>query len=202
MSSLALMTIALAVFMFIVYGLMIKKSSLFLLWMERFPRNIVAGRILVAVDLVWVFIILHQTDFGQFNWIKDLLVNHIAFLQAMPLGIFSFLKDLFFWVALISYFLITKYLAELLAPRALGGLLLLMASPILNAARWLDTPFRLVMVVVAYVLVIKGILLVLSPYKFRKWMALFFTDNKRCQLAGMIGIVFALFIGFLGVFVY
>lgn len=147
---------------------------------KRFPRSRWTGWILTAGDLVWVV------------WI---VLN-------APLGRFEHLKPLLYVLAPVVFFLIVNLMDELLAPRALGGLLLLMWAPLLAAARWHESGLRLVIVVLAYVLVVKGIILVLSPYQFRKAMAFWTRNNKLCMAGGAIGLGFGIFIIFLGLAVY
>lgn len=124
-----------------------------------FPRSWLPAWILTAFDLTWVcWVILHA-----------------------ELGRFEFLKPAVYFAGPISFFLIVIFMDELLAPRALGGLLLLIANPVLNAARWHDSPWRLVMTVLAYVWVVAGITLVLSPFRFRKVAAWMTATDARCR---------------------
>lgn len=110
-----------------------------------FSRNVAWGWILTAIDLLWVaYVILHA-----------------------PLGRFEFLKPAVYVAAPISFGLIVYSMGELLAARAAGGFLLLVANPILNAARWHPSPWRLVVVVLTYLWVIAGMVFVLSPYRLR-----------------------------------
>jgi uncharacterized protein YjeT (DUF2065 family) len=84
---------------------------------------------------------------------------------------------------------------ELLAPRALGGLLLLAANPLLNAVRWADSAWRYVPVVTAYAWVIVGCALMLYPWLFRRWSAQFVEKPGWLRLAGggklLAGVVLA-----------
>lgn len=117
----------------------------FLRAVQAFPRHALWARMLTAVVLGWTVWIL-------FN---------------MSLGWFEPYKNTIYILAPIAYFLIVIYLDELLAPRMLGVLLLLAAAPVLDAARWHDSPWRLVLTVIVYVWVVWGMVLVLSPYRFR-----------------------------------
>lgn len=145
-----------------------------------FSRNAPAAWILTAIAVVWVaWIILHAA-----------------------LGRFEPLKPLVYVLAPLSFFAMVFFMDELLAPRALGGLLLLMANPVLNSARWLDTPWRLVMVVIAYVWVIAGITFVLSPFRLRQAAEWGTKSDFRCILGGSIRILVGAFVLFLGLKVY
>ena len=145
-----------------------------------FSRNVPAAWILTAIDIAWVaWIILHAS-----------------------LGRFESLKPLVYIAAPVSFFALVYFVDELLAPRALGGLLLLLANPVLISARWLDTEWRLVMVVIAYLWVIAGILFVLSPYRHRQAAEWGTKTNLRCLLGGAIRFLVGAFVLFLGLKIY
>jgi hypothetical protein len=116
---------------------------------RAFPRHALAGRLLTAIALAWV------------AWL----------LVEMPLGRFERFKPLLWILAPGSFVLIVMYVDELLAPRALGGLLLLLATPMLDAARWHGSPARFVIAALAFALVLVGMLLFISPYRFRTQLA-------------------------------
>ncbi len=127
--------------------------------LRLFPRNVWMGRVLAAVTLAW----------------SAVLVNE------MPLGWFDAYK---FWLWIggpLIYLLVIFYLDELLAARALGGLWLLVAAPILETARFHPSLWRLALVVLAYGWVILGMALVLAPYRFRKWSTVLCATDGRCQ---------------------
>lgn len=130
-----------------------------------FPRNRVAGWMMSALALFWA------------SW----------HLYNMPLGRFDEYKTLLFVVAPVVYILVVICMDELLAARSLGALMILVPTPLLDAARWCDSAWRLVVVVLAYIIAIKGIFLVFSPYLFRKWIERFITSDERCRLFGVIG---------------
>ena len=149
-------------------------------WVSRFPRNTWAGWILAAGALAWSAWLLHET----------------------PLGRFEHLKSLLYIVAPVAYVAVILSMTELLAARALGGLLLLVPAPILDAARWEPSLFRLVIVVLAYALVIAGVILVLSPYQFRKAMNVCLKNNTRCRTVGAAGVAVGLLVVVLGLLVF
>jgi len=119
--------------------------------LAAFPRSIWPGRILAAIDLAWA-----------------------AYeLSLMHLGMFDAWKVNLFWLTPIAIALCVVYLDELLSPRALGGLLLLAAGPVLDAARWHPSDWRLIVTVIAYLWILLGLVFLLSPWWFRRisiWM--------------------------------
>ena len=85
-----------------------------------FSRNIPAAWILTALDVAWVAWIVFHASLGWFDPLKPAL----------------------YILAPMSFLAMVFFMDELLAPRALGGLLLLLANPVLNSARWLETEWR------------------------------------------------------------
>jgi hypothetical protein len=142
--------------------------------LAAFPRSAWAGRLLSALALAW----------------SALLVKE------MPLGWFDAHKDWLYVAGPLAYILVVLFMDELLASRALGGLFLLMAEPVLAAARepllssvqfhpgWA----RLVPVLLAYGWVGIGTALVLAPYWFRKGMERLCGSDSRCRLFGLTGL--------------
>lgn len=127
-------------------------------------RNKIAGWILAALALAWGAWLVKNTPMERFEGLKAYI--YIA--------------------APVVYFLIVKYLDDLLATRALGALLLLLANPIVLAARWHDSEWRLVMTVIAYLWVVAGIPLVLSPFLWRRWMLALLKTDARCRALGAL----------------
>jgi uncharacterized protein YjeT (DUF2065 family) len=149
-------------------------------WLQKFPRSVWAGWILTAIDLLWVGYIVYHGHLGPFDKFRRYVVI------AVPVG----------------FYLVIKYVDELLAARALGGLFLLVPAPLLAAARWNDSALRLVAVVFAYVLVVKGIVLMLSPYRFRQAAACCVKSDRSCRLLGIAGGLVGLLLLLLGLTVY
>jgi hypothetical protein len=131
-------------------------------WLPRFPRSAPAGWILAAVDMVWVVAVVLHAPLGRFEPVKPYLY------VAGPL----------------AYAAMVLFMDEFLAARALGGLLLLIANPVLNVARWHDSPWRLVLTVIAYAWAVKGCILILSPYRCRDGIAWLTASEARCRAAG------------------
>jgi hypothetical protein len=138
--------------------------------LTRFPRNRVAGWILSAAALAWSAWLLYHTPLGRFEWVKTYL-----------------------WIlGAVSYVLIVTFMDELLAPRALGALMILAPAPMLTVARWHASPWRLVMVALAYVIAVAGTVLVLSPYRFRLTAAAAMRGERRGRWLGAAGTALAL----------
>ncbi len=111
-----------------------------------FPRSRWPGWVLTVLCVFWV------------SWV----VSHAA------LGRFEGLKPLIPFAAILLMAAVVYFMDELLSPRALGGLLLLLANPVLNGVRWVDSSWSLVASFITYVWVVIGCALMLNPWLFRK----------------------------------
>jgi uncharacterized protein YjeT (DUF2065 family) len=148
--------------------------------LRALPRGRIPARLFTGAALFWVaWIVFHA-----------------------PLGRFDAYKPALFVLTPLAFFLITHFLDELLAPRALGGLLLLAANPLLNLARWHDSPLRLVVTVICYLAVVAGIILVLSPYRFRHAAEFGLRTDARGRWGGAAGVAIGLVLLWLGLNVY
>ena len=130
--------------------------------LAAFPRSKWPGWILAAVCVFWVAWVIRHAALGRFEVVKPLI----------PV------------LAVVGFGAIVWFLDELLAPRALGGLLLLLANPVLNAVRWADSAWRFVPAVIAYAWVIAGCAFMLYPWLFRRWTARFIENPGWLRLAG------------------
>ncbi len=148
--------------------------------LRGFHRNVWAGRVLAAVALIWSGWLFYATPLPWFEPFKMWLI---------PMG-------------LAVYVLVVWLMRELLAPRALGGVLLLAPAPLLSAAFMQPSAWRLVVVVLAYVMAVKGLILVLNPYVFRKAVARWATGPRVCRIMGLVGMALGLFVVFLGFTAY
>ncbi|MCX6997651.1 MAG: hypothetical protein NTV49_11335 [Kiritimatiellaeota bacterium] len=145
-----------------------------------FPRSRGPAWLLTAVDLVWASWVVYHADLGRFDGLKPSL----------------------FLLTPLAFGLIVFFMDELLAPRALGGLLLLLANPVLNAARWHPSAWHFVMTVLAYAWVAAGIVLVLSPFRFRQAAGFATRTDARCRSGGLARLAFGLLLLVLGVIVF
>lgn len=147
--------------------------------MEDFPRSVWPGRVLLAIDMVWSAYAVTQMHLGGFDAWKIHL----------------------YWIVPVAVILGSLYLDELLSVRALGGLLLLAAGSILNAARWNPSDGRLVITVMAYLWIAAGLTFLLSPWWFRRIMIRVQSD-KVMRVGGLIKAGFGFGLLALAIFVY
>lgn len=148
---------------------------------RAFARNDVSGWILTAIDLFWAgYLVLNTPPFNAMPRI------HLLVYVGAPL----------------MFFLMVVFMEEMLAPRALGGFLLLLATPFLDAARWEESTLRFVITVLAYLWVIAGMWLVISPYRFRQFADYLAGDGSRFRRANLCGLAIGILLLTLGLTVY
>ena len=147
---------------------------------ELFPRSVVPAWILTAL-CCWL---------GA----REALGMNMGFLDAYKKYIYILSPAVF--VACVVY------MKELLAPRALGGFLLLIAVPILQITRWHESPWRLVVVVLVYLWIVYGLVLLMSPWYFRKTYRPFMENEVLLKAAAIAKTTFGIALLLLGIFVY
>jgi hypothetical protein len=113
--------------------------------LAAFPRSRWAGIVVLAVDLVWSFWLVKTMEMGEFAAFRRLM------LIGLPIG----------------FVLMLRFVEEFLAVRALGILALLAAEPLLDAAFFRYETSRLVLTVLAYILIVLGLIWVTLPYQLR-----------------------------------
>lgn len=150
------------------------------IWLTGFPRHVWAGRILTAIAIGWVALLVWN---AQIAWLERYRLLLCA-------------------LSPVAFVLIIIFADELLAARALGGLFLLAPALILDAAFGYPSHSRLVMTGFAYALVILGMILVWSPYRFRQMTAPWADNPTLCREVGAAGSVIGLIMILLGWFVY
>lgn len=147
--------------------------------LAAFPRNRPAAWLLTALALAWVAWIVYHARLGRFDALKPWI-----------------------WIAGPAAFGLTVvFVDELLAARALGGVLLLAANPILQTARVNDSGWSVVVSAFTYVLIVAGIAWMLGPYRFRRWTA-WLTDGARARVTGAVTTATGLVLAGLAVTVY
>ena len=114
-------------------------------FLPRFPRSRLAGAILLTLALAWSFWLVATMEMGEFSHFRGPLMI------ILPVG----------------YFLVLRFVDEFLAVRALGILALLAAEPLLDAAFLRPQMSRLLVVVLAYLMIVLGLLWVTMPYLLR-----------------------------------
>ena len=114
--------------------------------LNAFPRHTLSGYALSVIAWAWVGYAVYLMDLDLINPYKYLLP--FAVLACIPLT--------WFWMG------------NLLPCRALGGILTLFPYELLHTVRSHPSPWRRVLVVLAYIAIIKGMVYILYPWKLRQ----------------------------------
>ena len=137
-------------------------------WLKSFPRNKPAGVILTAILAAWFFWLVKVSDLGEFsNW-----------------------RSLVLYLTPVSAVLAIFFMQEFLAVRALGGLALMAAEPLLEAAFMRDEQIRLLLVSLTYVWIIAGMFWVGMPYTLRDQVAWVTSSETRWRAAAFAGLAY------------
>ncbi len=117
---------------------------------RRFARSVWPGRVLAAVAVAWSLLWVAAMPLGS---LLDPLLPYLQFL--LPVSVAA----------------ICVFLPELLSCRAAGALLVLLPAPLLSAAQWHPSPWRLLVVAVAYAMAVSGMFFVAKPWLLRDAIA-------------------------------
>jgi hypothetical protein len=160
-----------------IYGLMNPKS--FAASVRNFPRSTPWGYGLMLLGTAWFLFNLSQESISDFAAYKNLL-----FLGFAAVGIGSCI-----------------YVQDFLAVRGLAVVLLLLAKLMVDTGRphLGQTPLVLVIQGWAYVLVVVGIWLTISPWRLRDWLQWATADEKRIKVGCVARLAFGLFVAVLGI---
>ena len=149
-------------------------------WARAFPRADRLGGVLLALATAWGAWLAGTMNLMEYTRFRPLFV-----LAAVGLGVSSWL-----------------YVREFLAVRSLGLLLLLGANVLLDACFLREDALRLIVVGYAYLMAVAGMFMIGAPYLMRDSLAWSFANPFRGKLLISSGMVFALVLLGLGVFVY
>ena len=160
-----------------IYGLV--KPAAFGASLRRFPRSLPWGYALMLLGTAWFLINLSQESIADFAAYKNLLFAGFA---AVGIGSCLFVQDF-------------------LAVRGLAVVLLLLAKLMVDTGRphLAETPLVLVIQVWAYVLVVAGIWLTISPWRLRDFLDWDTANEKRFKLGCGLRLAFGLFVAVLAV---
>jgi hypothetical protein len=90
----------------------------------------------------------------------------------------------------IGFILVLQFVSEFLAVRALGILCLLAAEPMLDAAFLKPEASRLLVTLLAYLLIVAGLIWVTMPYLLRDQINWSTRDSARWRVISGLGFAF------------
>lgn len=168
--------LVLAAWLIAVHVAMLLKPAELQGMLRKFPRNVLAGQVLLGVGLAWFWLLVAPEGLGKLSAL------------AMDLGEFNKAKPLLRWLVPVSLVAVVISVRDFLAVRALGLLALMVAAPFLEAAFLEDPVSRLLVSGYAYAVLTAGMFWVGMPYLFRDAVTWATADARRwngCALAGL-----------------
>jgi hypothetical protein len=150
--------------------------------LRKFPRSVPVGCALMALATAWFLYNVSQESIADFAAYKKHMM--IAF-GAIGIGACVFLKDF-------------------LSVRGLAVLLLLLAKLMVDTGRphLGETPWILVNQAVAYLLVVLGIWLTISPWRMRDWIDWNIAQDHRLKVGAGFRLGAGLGFAALGLFIF
>ncbi len=163
-----------------IYGLM--KPGAFGAAVRRFPRSVPWGWTLMLLGTGWFVLNLSQESISDFAAYKNILLLGFA---AVGIGSCIFVQDF-------------------LAVRGLAVVFLLLAKLMVDTGRphLSQSPLVLVIQTWAYILVVAGIWLTVSPWRMRDFIYWATANEKRIKIGCGLRLAFGLFVVILGLGVF
>ena len=143
--------------------------------LTAFPRSRIPGLVLTAIALAWA-------------------VWHV---RQIPFEVFTFIPKIALFGAPVLYYLIITEMKDLLSVRSLGAVMMLAGVAILDAIRWHDSSWRLVITTVVYLMGVKGMFFTASPYWFRYGVEWMWAKPGRITFVRLMAVGMAVVMGIL-----
>jgi hypothetical protein len=147
---------------------------------KKFPRAVWPGVVFLTVVLVWSLVVVSRAS-------EEGMIISKTYVYA-------------FLVATYAGLIILKF--DFLAVRGLAIVMLMLAKVVVDSANQVETPWRLVMTVIAYLWAIAGMWFTVSPYRMRDMIDWATATNGRCRALCAAGCGFGALLIALGLFVY
>jgi len=166
----------LAFWLIVCHAVMLAKPAMVQGFLKKFPRDLIAGQILLGIGLSWFWLLVAPEHWG--------LLSSLA----MDLGEFNGAKPILRVLVPVSLFLVAISVRDFLAVRALGVVGLMAASPLLEAAFLKAPASRLLLPIYAYALLTASMFWVGMPYLFRDAVTWATANQKRWTLLSLAGL--------------
>lgn len=159
-----------------VYGLINPRK--FAALVQKFPRNLPVGIFLMLLGTAWFVWNVNTEPIADFSSFKPYMLSAFA-----AIGILS-----------------SIFIQDFLAVRGLAVCFLLLAKAMVDTGRphLGQSPWVLVIQIWAYILVIAGIWLTVSPWRLRDFLNWATANETRVKIGSSIRLAFALFVLILG----
>jgi len=148
--------------------------------LRKFPRSEGWGYLLMAIGAGWFLYRLNQEAIAEFA----------AYKTYMLLG--------FGGVALAACFFVPDFLAV----RGLSITMLMLSGFVLSKTRFVDTPWRLVLVIIAYMWIVGAMWWMISPWRFRDLIQWTTATPEKTRKLALVRLAVAALVIVLGLTVY
>lgn len=144
--------------------------------LRKFPRSDLWGFILMPLGTLWFLYNLRTDDIADFAAFKPAMFIGFA---VIGFGTCAFVRDF-------------------LAVRGLAVVVLLLAKLTLDTARLVETQWRLVLVVWAYVWIVLAVWFTVSPWRLRDFIHYITATDRRVRIGSAARLAFGLLVLILG----
>src|SRR5580658_233940 len=144
---------------------------------RKFPRSVPVGYFLTLAGTAWFMWNVSHESLSDFEKLKPILFT------------------LFIGVGLGTCYFVQDFLAV----RGVSVLLLLLAKVMVDAERWANSDWRLVIAVWAYLLVVAGMWFTVSPWRLRDILYWATANEERTRIGSALRAAFGIFVFLLGI---
>lgn len=174
--------IVLGVSLILTHIVMLVKADLIKGLLVKFPRNLLAGQILLGLGLAWFWLLIAPEGLGKLSALR------------LDIGEFNNIKPLLRIAVPIALVLVSISIRDFLAVRALGLLGLMAAAPLLHSAFLKDPTSRLLIPLYAYGMLTASMFWVGMPYLFRDLVTWVTAKSVRWQLMCAAGLIYGVLV--------
>ncbi len=161
-----------------IYGLL--KPAAFGAALRKFPRSEPWGYALMLSGTAWFLYNLRMDTISDFAAFKPIMLIGFA---VIGVGSCIFVRDF-------------------LAVRGLAVVLLLLSKVVLDTARWAETEWRLVLVVLAYVWIVCSVWFTIAPWRLRDFIGWITATEARIRVGSACRLALGLLVALLGITVF
>lgn len=162
------------------HALMLAKPTMVQGWLKKFPRNPLAGQIILGIGMAWFWLLIAPDGMGKLSALQ------------MDLGEFNNIKPMLRLLVPAALVAVVISVRDFLAVRALGLLGLMIASPLLEAAFLKEPQSRLLVPIFAYGLLTASLFCVGMPYLFRDAVTWVTAKPGRWRIFTIAGLAYGL----------
>ncbi len=172
--------ILLAVWLIASHGVMLAKPNQVQGYLKKFPRDLLAGQILLALGMAWFWLLVAPDGLGKLSALQ------------MDLGEFNKSKPLLRLLVPAAVIAVAMSIRDFLAVRALGLLGLMLAAPLLESAFLKDPGSRLLIPIFTYAMLTASLYMVGMPYLFRDAVTWVSANRTRWNAFALAGLVYGI----------